>query len=373
MKYARVIDSKGQFLIDPLTGRQLMVNSDQFKTGDDAKSYLEKIESKGQETGLSYCCSHGQCKSSIHFRKEAKMVSGQKSRGWGQTWVSDNIKDHVSGCPGPQERSNDHIPHNGYSIEEAASNPEEFILLHLNIDLGVKNSQSSFNRCSDQKTEVDQWRQRQAESHSYFSITSLTELSDFLSKAMRSSQGAYNAYGPVLNRVKIAHEGKPTDLKKFIIRNNVDDRLQLQQDLQRKAMCRSQIRSRHSITHTGGQWIKGSPHLLFFESANTLEFMNHPKNRDRARGRRYQSEEGTIFDQLFLRNTGLQVNDLFPKGALVLAVPFIHQDSKASVIGWDIRSAGNIDLEPNAEVTKLLCWKGQYIPPQRPTQMRLEI
>lgn len=374
MRYARIIDAQGRFLTND-NDLVIRVDSTRFKDGVEAKKYLKQLESSTGKAGLQYCCSYGACKCAVHFRSESKIVSGKKSEARGATWVSNNIQNHLTNCPGPSERGFAHLPHNGLSLSNAIATSGEQILFHLNIDLETK-SKEPFNKSAVAQTDDVKWRKANAENHSYYAVSSLSQLSTSITQIIR--EGGKEA----LLRTRIAHEGLIPRLQQFIVRNNVVDRMRIIEGENGNGGLRfkANLMERHSIRNSrDNQYVFGAPRLLMFEAAQTYDLSMHLKPQ-RVKGWRYEvmdKSERRVYDQLNLQKTGLMVDDFYPNGAIVLARPFIEigQDPQTPVLHWSIQSEHNIDLNPSPEMIKLLCWHGQNVPqtPRPPKQLRLAL
>ncbi len=369
MKYARIVTPDGSFLTDSQSGIEVRLPSERFKTGEDARAFLQSIEQKRGLNGLKFCCSHESCTAEVHFSKEVKRASGKRSKGREATWVSNNVKDHITKCPGPSERAKAYIPHNGLHIQKAAEKLDELIILRLNMELGYKSAKSQFKK----ETEDEKWRKDRTDHHSCFPCVTMQDFSETLKNIVQF--GGKNA----LQRTYITHEGIIIPLSEFIVRNNGRDRLDI---LDGKPgapglYTKAEWRKRHSIFSDDGPFVFGFPRLVFFEAAQT-RYKPHD-NPKRVNGWRYVIEndkrERVTYDQLNLSRTGFVADDFFPKGGAVLARPFIHQDQNSDypVVHWSIEGEENIDRSPSYEITKILCWNGQNIPTRTPRQMALDL
>lgn len=361
MKYARIIDSQGNLLKNG-QGGIIKIPATQFGTKKDAQAYLETLQQKTGKNDLRFCCSYGACCASVHFRKASDMTTGTRARARTAAWVSDNVKDHLPNCPGPDDIDINHLPHNGLTIQDAALKQNETILIHLNIELGVR-AKAAFDRKNHRQTADVKFRTDNPNSHSYFSVSSLAKLSDIIATV------AKNAGKDGLERIKIAHEGSLPPLSKFIVRNNAKDRMKIldgygdDRGLYNKALFRKKY-PQHS------DYVFGPPRLLIFEAPQAYrQILKRDENPLRANGWRYDVGDGrVVYDQLNLRNVGVQAPQLFPNGALVIAKPFIHKDANPDypIIHWSIQGPDNIQQSPPAEVIKALCWYGQHIPNGQP-------
>jgi|GEM_PF-3632780 len=343
-----------------------------------AQKYLQQLEAKIGKSGLEFCCSHGECKSSVHFRKEVEKVTGKRILTRPQTWVSNDVNDHKVGCPGPSEQDFDHLPHNGLSLSNAIVTRDETILFHLNIELGQR-ARRQFNTASLKNSADVQWRKDNPSSHSYFAVTDLQILSKNIAQII--NQGGLDA----LMRTKIAHEGKIFPLQKFIVRNNAINRMEIIEGENGLSGLRrrGQLQANHSIKNPhGGNWVYGEPRLFMFEAAQTVQQGEHPNGKSAVRGHRYDTGDGrTVFDQLQLQKTDLKASDFYPQGALVLAIPFIHPDQKSEypMVHWSIKSADQIDFDPPKDLFRILCKNGRNIPKMKvqphkdPCQMRMDL
>ena len=361
---------------DPQSGKEIRIQNDSFQSSDQAKDYLKDLETEYGVTGPRYCCSHGQCKAEVHFSKKVERASGKRSNGRDSTWVSNDVKTHAKGCPGPQERHRIPIAHNGLSLAEAIAKKDELIVLHLNMELGHKTAQSQFDRSTKNETEDERWRKQHSDQHSCFPNRTLEELCHNLAQIVRQSGNSIKA---TLKRTYITHEGAIMPLSDFIVRNNGRNRLGiLEGEPGRPGLyTRADWRRRYAIHSDEVPFVFGFPRLVFFEAA-PAQYPKHD-NPKRVNGWRYSIEgdkrQRVIHDQLNLSRTGLIADDLFPAGALILARPYIHQDQNSDrpIVHWSIESEDNINLRPRAEITKILCWNGQNIPKTKPTQLSLGI
>lgn len=357
MKYARVKDANNNLVLGN-NGAPLCIEATKFQTQTDAIAFLKTLQTDKNNT-LFFCCGHGSCRCGVHFRKEIKKVGGKKIRRKDQTWVSDSIAGHVSNCDGLIEYNPSQIKHNGLSLNDAALNPDEKILFHLNIDTG-ETAVKAFNRNSLADTADVRWRKQNQSTHSYYSVNTLSEFLNNIAKVLQISgkQG--------LERIYIAHEGRCTPLKSFIVRNNAEDRMNIlegDEGLYAKAQRRND-----SALQSRNQWVFGHARLIMFEAAQRPELgLKADQNTKRINGWRYQTSENpprSVYDQLNLSKTQFENADLFPNGAAVLAVPFIHQHQNVEfpIIHWSIKNNDNIETSPPKEIVKILCWKGQNIP-----------
>lgn len=363
MHTARITDKDGNLIKDD-NGTIIRIEASKFKTKEDAKRFLKDLSHKTGIDDLSYCCGYGDCRATVHFRKEIEKAAGKKSKSRPAAWVSDNIKSHDIGCPGPVNYNHEHIPHNELNLAEAIMTEGEYILLHLNMDLGVRTA-PQFNQASGKDTEDIKWRKQNQTNHSYFAIDTLDQLTKTI------SQIYHDGKRPALDRIQIAYEGLCPPLSHFIVRNNANDRMQLIKILNDKAKDKNTNPSRYN---DNSDFVFGSPRLVFFEAAQTQAKSQHPTNKKRARGWRHDIGDGrTTYDQIGLQKTGLTADDLFPHGALIIARPFIHKDQNPDypVVHWSIEGESNIDLDPSPEITKILCWSGRNHPPRQPRNRQL--
>ena len=365
MHVARITDSEGN-LIKNDDGTIMRIQASEFKTKKDAKQFLKDLSQKLGKDDLSYCCGYGDCRATVHFRKEIEKAAGKKSRARPAAWVSDDVKSHDIGCPGPVNYNHEHIAHNGLSLAEAIMTEDEYILLHLNMDLGVRTA-PQFNQASGKDTEDIKWRKQHQTRHSYFAIDTLDQLTKTISQIYREGKR------PALDRIQIAYEGLCPPLSRFIVRNDAHDRMHLINVLREKAEHKKQCPSQYN---DNSDFIFGSPRLVFFEAAQTIQGSEHPKNKKRARGWRHDVGDGRkVYDQIYLQKTGLTSEDFFPHGALVLARPFIpkNQNENFPMLHWSIEGEENINLDSSSEITHILCWHGRNYPPHQPRARQYEL
>ena len=342
MHAARITDSEGN-LIKNDDGTIMRIEASKFKTKEDAKEFLNNLSNKLDIDGLSYCCGYGDCRATVHFRKKIEKASGKKSKTRPAAWISDDVKSHDIGCPGPVNYHHEHIPHNGLSLTEAIMTDGEYILLHLNMDLDVRTA-PQFNSASGQETEDIKWRKTNQNHHSYFAIETLEKLTKTISQIYREGKR------PALDRIQIAYEGLCPPLSRFIVRNDAHDRIQLIEILKNKAEDKN-----NNLHHykDKSDFVFGSPRLVFFEAAQTVQKSQHPEKKKRARGWRHDVGDGrTTYDQIGLQKTGFTADDFFPHGALIIARPFVHKNFNENfpIVHWSIESESNIDLDPSSEV-----------------------
>jgi hypothetical protein len=363
MHVARITDSEGN-LIKNDDGTIMRIDASKFKTKEDAKEFINNLSNELGINNLSYCCGYGDCRATVHFRTDIEKVAGKKSRARPAAWISDNIKSHEIGCPGPVNYNHEHISHNGLSLTEAIMTEGEYILLHLNMDLGVRTA-PQFNQASGADTEDIKWRKTHKTCHSYFPIDTLEHFTSTISQIYREGKR------PALDKIQIAYEGLCPPFANFIVRNNVNDRMNLINRLKAKADHKNIYPSQYNDS---SDFVFGSPRLVFFEAAQTAQKSEHPNKKKRARGWRHNVGDGRkVYDQLALQKTSLTVQDFFPHGAIVLARPFIHkhQNENFPILHWSIEGEGNIDLNPSSEITKILCWNGRNHPPSQPHHRQL--
>ena len=367
MRNARIVDQNGNFIVGE-DGRSLIIPSSRFAAGEDAKAYLERLQEQRDLTELQYCCSHGNCKAPVHFRKGKKKTAGRSSLSTDPVWISNDLEQHGYGCPVPHQESHiHHLPHNGLSLSNAANTYGEMILFHLNMDLGIS-PKEGFNGAALSGTNDREWRQAHGHCHSYFAISSLSDLSKAIATVFRE------AGKEGLQRIHVAHEGTLLPLKDFIVRNKAEDRMKIIDCLRYKA----DLRARHSIGASDSSFIFGRPYILFFEAAQTADMaFRRDGNSQRVNGWRYELQDGSgrkVYDQLNLQKTGYTVGDFSSSGALVLARPGIpvNQNPEYPMLIWSIQGPDNVQFEPPKEVVKMLCWHGPHIPFQR-RQKRLAL
>ncbi len=349
-----------------MMARFMRIEASKFKTKEDAKKILNNLSNKLGIGELSYCCGYGDCRATVHFRKEIEKASGKKSKARPAAWVSDDVKSHDIGCPGPVNYHHEHIPHNGLSLAEAIMTEGEHILLHLNMDLGVR-TVPQFNQASGTDTEDIKWRKINQNHHSYFPIDTLDQLANTISQIYREGKR------PALDRIQIAYEGLCPPLSRFIVRNDAHDRMQLIETLMDKAIHKKEHPKQYN---DDSDFVFGSPRLVFFEAAQTVQKSQHPEKKKRARGWRHDVGDGrTTYDQIGLQKTGLTADDFFPHGALIIARPFVHKNFNENfpIVHWSIEGESNIDLDPSSEMEKILCWHGRNHPPRQPRARQYEL
>jgi hypothetical protein len=347
MKTARILLPKGGFV--KYTGYEdRLVRSRQFATREESQAFLRDLEKQLGVEGLSFCCPHGQCRAIVHFREASSKTKGSRLGAKPQSWVSNRVKDHIPGCEGPVTFDFQNLPHNNLSIDEAASIDGEVIIIHLNIETGERRKlKGSFSKHIGEKNEALEWRRNNPKRHSYFSASSLQELSRLISRAFEIGSIA------ALKRIKIVHEaGQMTPLKEFIIRNRAKDRLALKSEL---------------IKRTPAHWeakVHGPPRLVMLEMPEQFGHSVHPNHADRVRGFIYPDGRKNVRDQFYLGRTDLTAASFYPHGALILATPFVYPKERGgtSYIHWNVESAENIDMSPDMNIEQILCWKGMRRP-----------
>jgi hypothetical protein len=264
----------------------------------------------------------------------------------------------VPNCEGPSEQDYHHLPHNGLSMTEAIAKADEIILFHLNIELGDKGkSKRNFAAAAKTKTEDVIWREKHPTTHSYFSVSTTEQLTSYISDIYRQGDQA------ALARTRIAYEGKLLRLGQFVCQNSAEAKMRILEGESGGHGLRyiSSLMDDNPYQRHQKKVEARQPYLVYFEPAQTWKAAQH-RDPDKVVGREHVLADGRIYrDQLNLSRTGISPGDIYPKGCVVLAFPYMQrgQDPAKPKLHWRPISDEVVITDPNIFLTQVLCWKNK--------------